>query len=99
MPPKKAPAQEKKTLLGRPGNNLKIGIVGLFIRQSISCFSLTPSVRRSPQRREVFLLQRPLQDRSVLPDASTPFLHIHVFHPDLGKAANFPYATINPEVR
>ena len=41
MPPKKAPAQEKKTLLGRPGNNLKIGIVGLFIRQSISCFSLT----------------------------------------------------------
>ncbi|PSR88735.1 hypothetical protein PHLCEN_2v5086 [Hermanssonia centrifuga] len=26
MPPKKAAAQEKKTLLGRPGNNLKIGI-------------------------------------------------------------------------
>ena len=32
MPPKKAPAQEKKILLGRPGNNLKIGIVGLFGR-------------------------------------------------------------------
>lgn len=30
MPPKKAPAPEKKTLLGRPGNNLKIGIVGPF---------------------------------------------------------------------
>jgi obg-like ATPase 1 len=30
MPPKKAAAPEKKTLLGRPGNNLKIGIVGLF---------------------------------------------------------------------
>lgn len=30
MPPKKAPAPEKKALLGRPGNNLKIGIVGLF---------------------------------------------------------------------
>jgi hypothetical protein len=29
MPPKKAVA-EKKTLLGRPSNNLKIGIVGLF---------------------------------------------------------------------
>lgn len=29
MPPKKV-VQEKKTLLGRPGNNLKIGIVGLF---------------------------------------------------------------------
>jgi hypothetical protein len=28
MPPKKAPAVEKKVLLGRPGNNLKIGIVG-----------------------------------------------------------------------
>jgi obg-like ATPase 1 len=29
MPPKKAAAPEKKTLLGRPSNNLKIGIVGL----------------------------------------------------------------------
>ena len=28
MPPKKAPAPEKKILLGRPSNNLKIGIVG-----------------------------------------------------------------------
>jgi obg-like ATPase 1 len=30
MPPKKAATPEKKALLGRPGNNLKIGIVGLF---------------------------------------------------------------------
>jgi len=30
MPPKKAAAQEKKVLLGRPSNNLKIGIVGAF---------------------------------------------------------------------
>lgn len=30
MPPKKAAKEEKKALLGRPGNNLKIGIVGLF---------------------------------------------------------------------
>ena len=30
MPPKKAPPQEKKVLLGRPSNNLKIGIVGTF---------------------------------------------------------------------
>ncbi len=29
MPPKKN-VVEKKILLGRPGNNLKIGIVGLF---------------------------------------------------------------------
>lgn len=28
MPPKKA-ATEEKALLGRPGNNLKIGVVGL----------------------------------------------------------------------
>lgn len=34
MPPKKAAAAEKKTLLGRPSNNLKIGIVGLFTSQS-----------------------------------------------------------------
>jgi obg-like ATPase 1 len=32
MPPKKAPPQEKKVLLGRPSNNLKIGIVGAFLR-------------------------------------------------------------------
>jgi hypothetical protein len=31
MPPKKSAAPEKKTLLGRPSNNLKIGIVGLFL--------------------------------------------------------------------
>ena len=43
MPPKKAPAQEKKTLLGRPGNNLKIGIVGLFQPSSISSSRLTPT--------------------------------------------------------
>jgi obg-like ATPase 1 len=29
MPPKKSAGPEKKILLGRPGNNLKIGIVGL----------------------------------------------------------------------
>jgi len=60
MPPKKAAAVEKKTLLGRPSNNLKIGIVGL------------PNVGKSS-----FF--------NVLSDT------------DLGKAANFPYATINPE--
>jgi ribosome biogenesis GTPase A len=29
MPPKKPAAPEKKAILGRPSNNLKIGIVGL----------------------------------------------------------------------
>ncbi|KAJ8462275.1 hypothetical protein ONZ45_g17994 [Pleurotus djamor] len=60
MPPKKAPAAEKKTLLGRPSNNLKIGIVGL------------PNVGKSS------------------------FFNV-LSNTDLGKAANFPYATINPE--
>ncbi|KAF6743265.1 cytoplasmic protein [Ephemerocybe angulata] len=60
MPPKKAAAPEKKALLGRPSNNLKIGIVGV------------PNVGKSS-----FF--------NVLSDT------------DLGKAANFPYATINPE--
>ncbi|GJE85672.1 YchF family ATPase [Phanerochaete sordida] len=60
MPPKKAAAPEKKTLLGRPGNNLKIGIVGL------------PNVGKS----------------SFFNTLSKS---------DLGKAANYPYATINPE--
>jgi len=60
MPPKKAAAPEKKVLLGRPSNNLKIGIVGL------------PNVGKSS------------------------FFNA-LSETDLGKAANFPYATINPE--
>jgi obg-like ATPase 1 len=60
MPPKKTAAPEKKTLLGRPSNNLKIGIVGL------------PNVGKSS------------------------FFNA-LSETDLGKAANFPYATINPE--
>ncbi|KAF7967282.1 hypothetical protein HWV62_34993 [Athelia sp. TMB] len=60
MPPKKAAAPEKKQLLGRPGNNLKIGIVGV------------PNVGKSS------------------------FFNA-LSETDLGKVANFPYATINPE--
>ncbi|KAA1467428.1 hypothetical protein DENSPDRAFT_862990 [Dentipellis sp. KUC8613] len=59
MPPKKV-VQEKKVLLGRPSNNLKIGIVGL------------PNVGKSS------------------------FFNV-LSETDLGKAANFPYATIDPE--
>ncbi|KAF8636806.1 hypothetical protein AX17_003244 [Amanita inopinata Kibby_2008] len=61
MPPKKSSSvPERKVLLGRPSNNLKIGIVGL------------PNVGKSS-----FF--------NALSDT------------DLGKAANFPYATIDPE--
>ncbi|KAF9042697.1 P-loop containing nucleoside triphosphate hydrolase protein [Rhodocollybia butyracea] len=59
MPPKKA-QETKKALLGRPGNNLKIGIVGV------------PNVGKSS-----FF--------NALSNTS------------LGVAANYPYATINPE--
>ncbi|KAJ3992614.1 P-loop containing nucleoside triphosphate hydrolase protein [Lentinula boryana] len=59
MPPKKA-QETKKVLLGRPGNNLKIGIVGV------------PNVGKSS-----FF--------NALSNTS------------LGVAANYPYATINPE--
>jgi len=44
MPPKKAVAQEKKILLGRPGNNLKIGIVGLFSTPVCAVFVLNSVV-------------------------------------------------------
>ncbi|KAI9635129.1 P-loop containing nucleoside triphosphate hydrolase protein [Dioszegia hungarica] len=60
MPPKKKVEESKEILLGRPGNNLKIGIVGL------------PNVGKS----------------SFFNTLSKS---------DLGKAANFPYATIDPE--
>ncbi|KAK1928047.1 putative cytoplasm protein [Papiliotrema laurentii] len=60
MPPKKKQEVEKKIVLGRPGNNLKIGIVGL------------PNVGKS----------------SFFNTLSKT---------DLGKSANFPYATIDPE--
>ncbi|WVR05842.1 GTP-binding protein YchF [Kwoniella sp. DSM 27419] len=61
MPPKGKKTEEpKRVILGRPGNNLKIGIVGL------------PNVGKS----------------SFFNTLSKT---------DLGKAANFPYATIDPE--
>ena len=63
MPPKKA-VQEKKVLLGRPGNNLKIGIVGSLSDPSSYLISAN-SRHRSSECRKVIVLQRPLQYRSA----------------------------------
>ncbi|CAO1634585.1 unnamed protein product [Parajaminaea phylloscopi] len=60
MPPKKAAAAAERPKLGRPSNNLKMGIVGL------------PNVGKSS-------------------------LFNVIAKCDLGKSANFPYATIEPE--
>lgn len=64
MPPKKA-QQEKKAVLGRPSNNLKIGIVGWFISPSLSTLfsSNSSALNRTSKRRKVFLLQRLVQHR------------------------------------
>jgi obg-like ATPase 1 len=76
MPPKKVAAPEKKTLLGRPSNNLKIGIVGL------------PNVGKS----SFFNVLSDTGPSSSVATHRSPYTSA-----DLGKAANFPYATINPE--
>ena len=62
MPPKKAPKEEKKTLLGRPGNNLKIGIVGLFAEHCVAACHPTGAMFRLAKRWKVVLLQHLVQD-------------------------------------
>lgn len=94
MPPKKAAAQEKKVMLGRPSNNLKIGIVGAFALPFHAHRKIHADHSRASKRRKVVLLQCTLEHRFVLVQ---PVLATHSTHADLGKAANFPYATINPE--
>jgi hypothetical protein len=98
MPPRKAPVQEKKVLLGRPSNNLKIGIVGAFLpmpfRPPSKTFVLT----------QVFPTLASHLSSTSCPKQVTTFLSHPTacrtnprFFLDLGKAANFPYATIDPE--
>ncbi|GJJ08319.1 hypothetical protein Clacol_002530 [Clathrus columnatus] len=77
MPPKKAASTEKKALLGRPSNNLKIGIVGKFLVSTAQEKVVTNSIG--------------------LPNVGKSSFFNVLSQTDLGKAANFPYATINPE--
>jgi obg-like ATPase 1 len=100
MPPKKAAAPEKKTLLGRPSNNLKIGIVGLFlyrltsvvINSSMLFFSGLPNVGKSS-----FFNALSETGAWLISFYRKRFADGVLLLTDLGKAANFPYATINPE--
>ena len=94
MPPKKSSStSEKKILLGRPGNNLKIGIVGLF--RPISPVDSHQQQIRVTECWKVVFLQCFVGHRLVA------YLIYQIQHSqctvDLGKAANFPYATIDPE--
>lgn len=114
MAPKKAAAPEKKILLGRPSNNLKIGIVGTC--QPSRCLLLSHPHHRLAKRRKIIILQRVVQHRSV-PPPFVPYLLMTDRQPlqvielspfsvstviesllDLGKAFNYPFATIEPEV-
>ena len=111
MPPKKAAAQEKKILLGRPSNNLKIGIVG-----PLSSFSwllephphhkdcqMSASLRSSTcyptQVRLTSARSAPTNDppcrSQTYPFPYRPLLNVLL---ELGKAFNYPFATIEPEV-
>jgi obg-like ATPase 1 len=99
MPPKKAPPQEKKVLLGRPSNNLKIGIVGTFPSNGFSLFIQSycrpvglPNVGKSSFFNA--LSQTGKRNHFFSLETYNPRLRLFL---DLGKAANFPYATIDPE--
>jgi hypothetical protein len=95
MPPKKAPTQEKKVLLGRPSNNLKIGIVGASHPFFFFCSSnILPIL-------QVFQMLENPPSSTHYPRLVGPFCSAavspHLALSDLGKSANFPYATIDPE--
>ncbi|KAI9610125.1 hypothetical protein H4Q26_007124 [Puccinia striiformis f. sp. tritici PST-130] len=96
MPPKKT-VVEKKALLGRPSNNLKIGIVGMPNVGKSSLFNVIAKCGRcakfSLSHPSIQSYLSPHSDLTLLPsNPSLPFCHL-----DLGKSANFPYATIDPE--
>lgn len=73
MPPKKAAAPVEKPLLGRPGNNLKMGIVGLPNVGKSSFFNaLTKS--SVPAENFPFCTIDPEESRVAVPDARFDWL-------------------------
>ncbi|EYE91244.1 GTP-binding protein YchF [Aspergillus ruber CBS 135680] len=76
MPPKKAPVQEK-VLLGRPGNNLKSGIVGLAnVGKSTLFQAITKSSLGNPANFP-FATINPEEARVVVPDERFDWLCSH----------------------
>jgi hypothetical protein len=112
MPPKKAAAPEKKILLGRPSNNLKIGIVGTWHPLYFPSLIPTPPQVCQMSANLHSLMCYPIQVRfpsfyftptdhhlcRSLSHPSTPSRHWLNLLLDLGKAFNYPFATIEPEV-
>jgi ribosome biogenesis GTPase A len=54
MPPKKASPEEKRPLLGRPGNNVKAGIVGLPNVGKSSLFNILCDMQVGSRSRQFF---------------------------------------------
>ncbi|ETW82961.1 hypothetical protein HETIRDRAFT_433700 [Heterobasidion irregulare TC 32-1] len=74
MPPKKAPVQEKKVVLGRPSNNLKIGIVGLPNVGKSSFFNLLSQAELSLAANYPFATIAPEEARIPVPDVRFDWL-------------------------
>ncbi|KAK7678540.1 hypothetical protein QCA50_010926 [Cerrena zonata] len=68
MPPKKAAAPEKKTLLGRPSNNLKIGIVGVPNVGKSSFFNVLSKTDMAIARNYPYATIDPEEARIPVPD-------------------------------
>jgi len=82
MPPKKTPVAEKKLLLGRPSNNLKIGIVGLPNVGKSSFFNVLSSSDLGKVGNFPYATINPEEARIPVPDARFDWLF------DLYKSSN-----------
>ncbi|TFY62000.1 hypothetical protein EVJ58_g4142 [Rhodofomes roseus] len=74
MPPKKAAAPEKKALLGRPSNNLRIGIVGLPNVGKSSFFNVLTKTDLGLARNYPYATINPEEARVPVPDTRFDWL-------------------------